>query len=341
MHLQRTKPTYSEISQASGISVATISRIMNSSKRVSEKARLKIIQALTSLGYDANTVLPRLSMGGDFILFNIPNIANPFYSLIIQGARDAAKRNGYTLLINEDEINEKTIENFLDMIQKRKPAGIITTNSISPVILKRLNALLPVIQCSEYNENLDIPFITIDNTSAAKNAVEHLLLLGCKRIAFLNGPLVYKYARNRLAGYNKALETAGIPIIPELIIQLGDINYDMALSAAYQLLNSEKRPDAFFSSSDVYAAAVIKAAKKVGLSVPDDLAVVGFDNIEISSICTPSITTVSQPRYQMGLLSCDMLMERISDRSISIKNIYLDTELIVRESSSRYYKSRM
>lgn len=335
MKNKKKKPTYLELAKASGISVATISRIMNNSKNVSEKARQKIIQTVTELGYDANTVLPYSQIGGDFILFNIPNIANPFYSLIIQGARDAAQRNGYTLLINEDAINDSTIENFLEMIRKIKPAGLIITNFVSPVILNRLDTLIPVVQCCECNENLDIPFVTIDDVAAAKYAVDHLISLGRKRIAFLNGPLSYKYARNRLDGYYKALLKAGIPVIPELVVQLGEINYDMALSAAYQLLNSDNRPDAFFSSSDVYAAAAIKAAKRVGLSVPNDISVVGFDNIEISSMCTPSITTVNQPRYQMGLLSCDMLTERISDKNIPIRNMYLETELIVRESTTQ------
>lgn len=332
--MKEKKPTYLELAESSGISVATISRMMNGGKNVSEKAKQKIVQALIKLGYDASEYLPRSALGSDFILFNIPNIANPFYSLVIQGARDAAKRNGYTLLINEDTLSEITIESFLEMIQKAKPAGLIVTNTVSPVILNRLDAIIPVIQCCECNENLDIPFVTVNDSFAARTAVNHLISLGRRKIAFLNGPLSYKYARGRLEGYTQALQEANIPLIPELIVQLEEINYDMALSAAYQLVNSTNRPDAFFASSDVYAAAAIKAAKRVHLSVPGDIAVVGFDNIEISSMCTPSITTINQPRYQMGLLSCDMLSERINDKKIPIRNMYLETELIVRESTT-------
>lgn len=332
---KKTQPTYVQLAAASGISVATISRMMSGSSRVSEKAQRKIVQALTSLGYNPESILPHPATDGNFILFNIPNLANPFYSLIIQGARDAAKRSGYTLLINEDAIDDATIEAYLMMIKKIKPAGLIITNSVSPVILNRLDALVPIVQCCECNENLSIPFVTIDDAEAAKYAVEHLISLGCKRIAFLNGPLSYKYARNRLAGYTNALESAGRKAEAELTVQLGEINYDMALSAAYQLLNSSNRPDAFFCSSDVYAAAVIKAAKKVNLSVPNDIAVIGFDNTEISSMCTPSITTVNQPRYQMGLVGCDMLTERINDKTLPVRGMYLETELIVRESSTR------
>jgi LacI family repressor for deo operon, udp, cdd, tsx, nupC, and nupG len=335
MGAKKDKPTYAEIAEASGISLATISRIMNGNINVSDKVKQKISDTITHLGYDATKILPQVSIKGDFILFNIPNSNNPFYSVIQQGARDSARRNGYTLLINEDTINETTIESFLAMIQKIKPAGIIMTNSISPIILEQLNHIVPVVQCCECNENLGIPFVTIDDTSAAKNAVNHLIAMGRKRIAFLNGPLSFKYARDRLLGYNKALTDANIPIQPELVVQLEEINYDMALSTAYQMLNSDKRPDAFFCCSDVYAAAAIKAAKKLDLSVPKDISVVGFDNIDISSMCSPSITTVNQPRYQMGLLSCDMLIERVRDKTISKSNIVLETELIVRESSSR------
>jgi LacI family repressor for deo operon, udp, cdd, tsx, nupC, and nupG len=182
---------------------------------------------------------------------------------------------------------------------------------------------------------VDIPFVTIDDVSAARNAVEYLISLGRKRIAFINGPLEYKYAQDRLKGYLQALEQASIKKDPEIIIQLQEISYDMAVSAAFQLLNSDQRPDAFFASSDVYAAAAIKAVRRSDLEVPKDIAILGFDNIELSTMCTPSITTVNQPKFQLGLLSCEMLIKRISGEQIPISSMYMDTELIVRETTQK------
>ncbi|MFA6774995.1 MAG: LacI family DNA-binding transcriptional regulator [Sphaerochaetaceae bacterium] len=335
MKTTRTKPTYHEISQKTGISPATISRVLNNTANVSSPTREKVFEAIASMGFDITRLAKRREKS-DLLLLNIPSFGNPFYARIIDGARDSALRNGYSLLVSENELDDKNdVDNFLSLVGKTKSAGVIITNSLSLETLLRIDHAVPVVQCCECRDDSNVPFVTIDDLTAARSAVEHLISLGKRKIAFINGPLAYKYARDRLNGYRSALLAASLPVDVEWIIQLGEINYDMALSAAYQMLNSEDRPDGFFTSSDVYAAAVVKAAKRAGLRVPEDVAVVGFDNIEISSMCTPSITTVSQPRYQMGLLSCDLLCERISSTSLPLKNMYLETELIVRESTTR------
>ncbi len=190
-----------------------------------------------------------------------------------------------------------------------------------------------MVQCCECIQDMDIPFITIDDVATTHMAMEHIIALGRKNIAFINGPIRYKYAQDRLKGYLQSLEYAGIKKDQDMIIQLSEVNFDMAVSAAIQLLNSPKRPDAFFTSSDVYAAAAIKAAIRLGMSVPKDVVVVGFDNVEISSMCNPSITTVNQPRYQLGFLSCEILAKRINHDPTIVGSMYLETELIIRESS--------
>ena len=329
------KITYSEIAATSGISIATISRVMNSSMNVREETRKTVIEAMKELGYDTSSLEAIATKTNDLIIFNIPSLDNPFYSLIIQGAKAAAQRNGYNMLINEDPIDEKSFDMFTALLKKTNAAGLITTNCIARSTLLKLNSAIPVVQCCECLPSLDIPFVTIDDVSAARNAVEYLISLGKKRIAFINGPLHYKYAQDRLKGYLAALDDANLDRDPDIILQLQEISYDMAVSAAFQLLNSSNRPDAFFASSDVYAAAAIKATRRSGLSVPQDIAIVGFDNIELSSMCTPSITTVNQPKFQLGLLSCEMLIKRICKEQIPISNMYMDTELIVRETTQK------
>lgn len=327
------KITYSEISELSGISIATISRVINNTTKVKEETRNAVIEAMKALGYDTSTIEALSQKSNDLIIFNIPSLDNPFYGLIIKGAKAAAQRNGYNMLINEDPIDDKSIEAFSALLKRTNAAGLITTNCISRSNLLKLNAALPLVQCCECIPTANIPFVTIDDVAAARNAVSYLISLGKRRIAFINGPIEYKYAQDRLKGYLQALDAAHIEKDSDSIIQLQEINYDMAVSAAFQLLNSEKRPDAFFASSDVYAVAAIKAARRSSLRVPQDIAIVGFDNIELSSMCTPSITTVNQPKFQLGLLSCEMLIKRISKEKIPISDMYMDTELIVRETT--------
>ena len=328
------KNTYVEISKLSGVSIATISRIINNSTNVKSETRQKVLSVMQDLGYDISDLAMATQRASDLIIFNVPSLDNPFYSLIIQGAKSSALRNHFNLLINEDHIRDRNIDEFIALLKKIKAAGLITTNHIASHLLTRLNDVIPIVQCCEYAKDLDIPFVTIDDIGTARMAMEHILSIGRRRIAFINGPIRYKYAKDRLEGYLQALEHAGIERDQDLIIQLQEVNYDMAVSAAIQLLNSQKRPDAFFTISDVYAAAVIKAAKRLRLQVPKDVAVVGFDNVEIASMCNPSITTVNQPRFQLGFLSCEMLAKRICDDPAMIGSMYLETELIIRESTT-------
>lgn len=331
--MNKKKPTYSDISRITGVSMATISRIINNSGSVKPETRQKVMGVMKSLGIDTSelSIIPRES---NLIIFNVPSFDNPFYSTIIHGAKASAKRNSFTLLINEENIQDRNVDEFTALLKKSKATGLITTNQLAPHILEKLDRTVPVVQCCECIRDLDIPFVTINDVATAHMAMEHIIALGRKKIAFINGPIRYKYAQDRLKGYIQALEYAGIQKDQDMIIQLSEINFDMAVSAAIQILNSPKRPDAFFTSSDVYAAAVIKAAKRLGIQVPRDVVVVGFDNVEISSMCNPSITTVNQPRYQLGFLSCEILVKRINNDPTIVGSMYLETELIIRESSS-------
>lgn len=330
--MAKKKPTYSEISRLSGVSLATISRIVNNTGPIKQETRQKVLTVMKSLGLDTMD-LETSHPEGNLIIFNVPSFNNPFYSTIIHGAKASAERNAFTLLINEEHIRDKNIDEFIALLKKTKAAGLITTNQLAPHILERLDRTIPVVQCCECIQDMDIPFITIDDVATTHMAMEHIIALGRKNIAFINGPIRYKYAQDRLKGYLQSLEYAGIKKDQDMIIQLSEVNFDMAVSAAIQLLNSPKRPDAFFTSSDVYAAAAIKAAIRLGMSVPKDVVVVGFDNVEISSMCNPSITTVNQPRYQLGFLSCEILAKRINHDPTIVGSMYLETELIIRESS--------
>ena len=179
-----------------------------------------------------------------------------------------------------------------------------------------------------------MPYVSIDDLSAGRSVVEYLLSLGRRRIAFISGPIRYKYARQRLEGYHDALQAAGFEVDPHLIVQLPEVSYDLAISGAMQLLNTAEPPDAFYTTSDVYATAAIRAAYLAGARVPQDVMVTGFDNIEFSSMAIPSITTVNQPKMQLGFMACELLLEKISYPATPNKKVMLDTELIIRESTS-------
>jgi LacI family repressor for deo operon, udp, cdd, tsx, nupC, and nupG len=329
------KATYQRIAAETGISVATVSRIFTGASNVKAETRQKVLTFLEASGYDTSLIHARENAQSNrLLILNVPSIGNPFYTQILHGAKTAALQRGCHLFLNEDHINDSTIGHFLDVLHKIHAAGLIITNHVPAPLLKRLSEEIPLVQCCEYDSSFDIPYVSIDDVAAAKTGMEYLFSLGRKNIAFINGPIRYKYAKFRLKGYRDSLAAANIPFDPELVLQLPEISYDLAISAVNNLFDSGKRPNAFFCASDVLAAAVIKAALRRGFSVPEDIAVVGFDNVDISFMSTPTITTISQPEYQLGLSSCELLVERLTNPETPISNILLATELIVRESST-------
>ncbi|MDR0527067.1 MAG: LacI family DNA-binding transcriptional regulator [Spirochaetaceae bacterium] len=329
------KITYQYLAGKTGFSVATISRVLSGTDSVRAETKAALLKKIEELGYEpADFAVREKRSSGGIIIFNLPSLENPFYAGIIAGAKAAAVQRGYQMLINEEHINDSTIDGFLTMLKKTQAAGLILTNHVAPALLKRIAGEIPLVQCCEYDKDFDLPFVSIDDKAAAYNAMRFLFSLGRKKIAFMNGPIRYKYARERLAGYYDYLETAALDIDPSLIINLPEISYNLAVSAASALFRSGARPDAFFCVSDVFAAAVIKAAHREDIPVPQKLMVVGFDNVPVSWMMNPSITTVSQPQKKLGISACEILATHIAESAGTVENILYETEIIVRESTA-------
>ncbi len=363
MGLLLTKPpkvTTATIAAKAGVSPATVSRVVNRPDIVKEETYKKIISAMKELGcqiqypaktsgtsafykkeeavtqpaFSANTAAPFPQLQKGLIVINLPSLTNPFYGPIIKGIQTSVSRHGYHLLVSEGHLNYSTIDSFTQLLQDNHVSGLITFNRIEAAVFQKLLQTTTVVACCEYNNEVETPFVTIDDTAAARNAVEHLLAQGKRRIALLNGPIQYKYASGRLEGYLQALKNAGITPDNNYILNLPDIDSDLAISAATSLLSLGNPPDAFLAISDVYAYAILRACHLLGKRVPKDVAVVGFDNLEQSKISIPSLSSVNQPRTQLGFMAAEILVEAIMNPEIPPKKIVLDTELIIRESSA-------
>lgn len=328
------KITVQQIALQAGVSPATVSRVINHRDLVKEDTLKQVEAAMKQLGAIPPDSSKSKAADQPVIILNIPNINNVFYTEVIRGATTSAKAHGCHLLISQSPLDHGSISEFHHLIKRVHAAGVILLNQISSELLYQLNNLLPIIQCCEYNHESEIPYVSIDDYTAALNATNYLISSGKNKIAFINGPLTFKYARDRRSGFLDAISSADLIIPKNWLIQLPEVNYDMAYSATCQLLTNEIIPNAFFTASDTLAAAVIRAAKRYRYNVPKDITVVGFDNIDLSSMFSPTITTVSQPKFQMGFSACEMLLEKISNPSFATRSILLDTELIVRESTS-------
>ncbi|MBD5551136.1 MAG: LacI family transcriptional regulator [Lachnospiraceae bacterium] len=332
--MESSKMSITDIAKRTGISVSTVSRVLNHPELVNAQTAESIRSAMKELDYKPRT--SKRSKEKKNIIINVSEVTNPFYSEIISGIVSSATTHSYYTLISQESLGDiQSVNSFVKFLKSIKACGVIFCSPLSSQFYDPIGSLMPVVQCCEYNSE-EYSYVSIDDFQASYNVMEHIYSQGRRKIAFINGPLNYKYARERQRGYEAFLEQAGLSTMSNWSINLSKINYDMAFASACQLLTSLTPPDAVFASSDLIAAAVIKAAKLHRIRVPEDLIVVGFDNINISTICDPAITTVNQPCFQLGYTAGEILHEHIVSPTAYKQQVLLNTELIIRRSSSSH-----
>lgn len=323
--------TILQIAEAANVSVATVSRALNGTapvkKETYDRIQAVIKELSSSLPDSDNTTRCRT------ILASFPNLSNPFNSNIIRGISTAAARKGYDVVFYANENYCSSLSYRFFEMSDCFSGYIIVHNVPDTGLLTHLASKVPVVMCSEHISKSTIPYVAIDDYASASTAVNYLISSGRKKIALINTSTSNNYAIHRERGYRACLEKAGFQINEHWILHLADVNFDLAVASVESLLASSNRPDACFCVSDVFAAAVIKVACEKGLLIPDDLSVVGFDDIDLATMTTPTITTIHQPTFQLGYQSCNLLIEQIDNPGISQKQIILNTDLIVRDST--------
>lgn len=330
----KNKTTITEIARAAGISPATVSRALNHPELVNAKTAELIRSTIEEMNY-----VPRSGVSDSrqnkLIMINVAEISNLFYEQIISGIVSSAQFHNYHVIISQDQLDSPgEMDYLISQIATYGIDGLILCAPLKEEQYRQISQHVPLVQCCEYNSE-QYPYVGIDDQKSTFMAMEYLHSLGRTKTAFINGPLTYTYAVKRQNAFLEFLSRAGLPSFPGQITNLPRINYDMAYASIRQMLVSSSRPDSIFAASDVFAVAAVKAADYYGIRVPEELAVVGFDNVLLSTISSPSITTVSQPRFQMGYTAGELLYESITATGpCPPKHIVLDTELIIRDSSS-------
>ena len=326
------KITAAKIAEKANVSPATVSRFLNHRELVKKPTIEKIEAAMRELGYG---FVSQSSVEEEqpIVVLNIPGLENSFYQEIIKGAKTAAKAHGCYLLIHESPLKRSAVDDFCRLLKRVRAAGTIILNKVSKESLEKIHTIVPLVQCCEYNEEAGFPYVSIDDRQAAEIATEHLIEKGRNKIALINGTGSFNYAEKRQEGFLAAMHNAQITVPKQWVVQLPEVNYEMAYASICRLINGDVRPNAIFAISDVFAAAAIRAAKRFYLRVPEDIMVVGFDNIQFSMMTSPTITTVNQPKVEMGYTAFEMLMELMENPVEEVKSILLDTNLVIREST--------
>jgi LacI family transcriptional regulator, repressor for deo operon, udp, cdd, tsx, nupC, and nupG len=324
-----------QVAKQAGVSVATVSRVLNGQNTVSAKTKMKVEETIKKLNYEPSLLGRNLRTSESrLFLILIPTISNPFYLEIIKGIEQVAISQNYNILLCETDSNPEKENIYFDLVRKKMADGIISMDpAVNVETLKKLAENYAIIQCSEYEEGTGIPYVTIDNEEASYRAVKHLIQIGHKKIALMNSDEKYLFARQRKMGYKRALEENGITLKNEYIIPTQRLGFENGQQAMKKILNLQDRPTALFAVSDLLAIGALKEINAAGLHVPNDIAVVGFDKIDFSNMTNPTLTTIAQPMKRMGSVAARMLIEKIKGEEV--ESIILDHELVIRESTSR------
>jgi LacI family transcriptional regulator, repressor for deo operon, udp, cdd, tsx, nupC, and nupG len=322
-----------DVAKLANVSTATVSRVLRNADNVTEETRKRVLEAIEKLNYQPNVLGRYLRrMETETILVVVPDITNPFFSKVLRGIESVAIQNGYQVLLGDTQNNVRLEEEYLNLLRQKQVDGmILLTARIHRDLMEEISKQFPIVLACEYLEGSNIPTVSIDNISSARKATEHLIKLGHRRIAHLSGPMNIILSRDRLRGYQQAMMQYELDIDP-VLIQEGDFTYELGYNLTLKLLALEKPPTAIFAANDEMAIGAIKAIRKLSLRVPDDIAVVGFDDIKIASIFEPNLTTISQPMFEIGEKAMNLLLQLIEGKELDRRQFVLEDQLIVRDS---------
>lgn len=322
-----------KIAQLAGVSVATVSRVLNNSETVKAKNRERVLQAIKESNYQPNLLARQLRTArSSMILVMVSNIANPFCAEVVKGIEEAAEKNGYRILLCNFGADIERSKSGLRLLTGKMVDGIITMDAFSK--LPELTTIIgdaPWVQCAEYADAGNVSCVGIHDVDAAEHAVGYLAALGRQRIALINHDLSYKYARLREQGYQTVLKREELAF--EAIAYASDLNAAAGKAAMQRLLTMTPRPDAVFAVSDSLAAGAMRAIDQAGLRVPEDIAVVGFDGTELAEMVSPQLTTVQQPSREIGGKAVSLLLNKIDNPDAAPQRIMLDWRFISRASA--------
>jgi LacI family transcriptional regulator len=331
-----------EVAKKSGVSIATVSRVLNNYPDVSDETRRRVLEAAREIDYTptqaARTLVTKRSWVIGVILFtglDHPDIQHPFFQEVLAGLKHGVGAAGYDLLLfaNEADSDGAGRQSYLTRTRHHHLDGVAVMGVSARDPMVRELARSPV-ACVAVDIDLVGPrtgYVMSDNVGGAARAVRHLFELGHQRIALIGGPTETRPGADRLLGYRKELDTLDLEYSPAYV-QIGDFYPQSGEDAMRALLALPEPPTAVFAASDLMAVGAVGAAREHGLSVPEDLAVVGFDDVQIAALGQPPLTTIRQDKVALGLRAAESLVEMIDDPKATPPALTVPVELVVRES---------
>ena len=328
--------TIRDVAKYAGVGVGTVSRVLNNNPSVSANTRQRVLSAIEALDYRPNPIARRLSLRRTLTIAVVaPFFTRPSFVERLRGTEQALAESEYDMILYNVETTERRDECFESVPRRERTDGLLVI-ALSPtdeVVNHFLQSGVPTVLIDAHHPSLSR--VVIDDVEGGRLATHHLIELGHRRIGFVGDHFQDLFnsfhCRDRYCGYQQALQEAGIEIRPDYYRQ-GDHGQQEARAMAWELLSLSDRPTAVFAASDTQGMGVLEAANDLGLSVPEDLSVVGYDDIEVASFV--HLTTVRQPLYDSGMEGVALLLEVIEDPSLSPRRVQLPLELVQRRTTA-------
>lgn len=327
--------TIRDVARKAQVSPVTVSRVLNQSGPVSDETERRVLAAIEALHYVPNVLARGLrSRRTHTIALVITDVTNPFWTTVARGVEDKAVENGFSVILcNTDEDPEKERDYIEVLLQKRVDGIIIApTGREASSHTALLDGMIPYVLIDRCVLGSGADVVYGDSVGGAYELIKHLVQVGHRCIGLITGPAHVSTADDRLAGYRRALDDFGIPFDPELVLR-GDYDEESGYELTKRLLSLPRRPTAIFAGNNFIAVGAIRALRDAGLQVPQDMAVVTFDEIPQLSVVYPFLTVAAQPAYEMGTIAAQMLLERLAGMAGERREVVLKTQLVIRASS--------
>jgi len=325
-----------DVARLAGVSTSTVSHVINNNRFVSESVRAKVDQAIQSLNYAPSALARSLKINQTHTIgMLLTTSSNPFYAEVVRGVEDSCYQRGYSLILCNTAGDEERMNRSLETLMQKRVDGLLMmcTESHLPSadILNRYPSIPTVMMdWAPFEGRGDI--IQDNALLGGELATQHLIDSGYTRIACIAGPQDKTTARMRLEGFHQAMEKSGLDVLPGYVVN-GDFEFQGGYNGMIELLALETPPQAVFTSNDAMAVGVYHALYQAGLQIPQDVAVMGYDDIELARYLSPPLSTIHQPKDELGELAIDTLIHRLSDPDASQQTLVLTPELVARGST--------
>lgn len=325
--------TIRDVARLAEVSAATVSRVLNNKGYVSEEKKKRIEKVIRDMGFEPNQVARGLAKKtSNTLALIVTDISNTFFSELAKGAEKVAHRNGFSLLLGNTSGIDGKDDSYIKLLMNKYIDGVIIATHDIDIDTLRKNEKTPMVVLEMDNDLQNTCTIKVDNLNGAIKATEHLVSIGCKKIAHIFGPQYDTTAKERLEGYKTVVNHSST--LSEILVE-GDFTINGGVSSVQKLLNAHPDIDGIFAGNDLMAIGVVKELSRMNIKIPDEIAVCGFDGIFLTQVTNPEITTVEQPIQKMGEMAAEKLIFRINHPMYRKETIELETTLQIRESTIR------